>query len=139
MRVLVFGTFDPLHAGHVRFLRQARILGDSLLVVVARDSVVRNHKGREPFEPELKRLAGVSALPDVDEVILGDAHPERYELLATLNFDVLALGYDQEPDEAAVQKILDKLGKQQVRVVRLKPHQPNLYKSSLLRKRIADS
>lgn len=131
--VLVFGTFDPLHAGHEHFFKQAKALGDQLVVVVTRDSVIRQQKKREPFQPEEKRLHAVAHTPPVTTAILGDAAPETYETLRTQDFDILALGYDQLPADLPVRQLLRRLGKQQVAVVRLKPHQPTQYKSSLLR------
>ncbi len=134
MRVLAFGAFDPLHEGHRYFFRRAKKLGDYLLVVVARDSAIREDKGREPFEGEEMRLKRVAA-SGVDEVRLGDERPvnDPYRLLGELEFDVLALGYDQEPSEQKVRQELGRRNKQGVAVVRLPPHRPELYKSSYRR------
>ena len=134
MRVLAFGAFDPLHAGHAHFLHQARTLGNFLLVVVTRDSAIRAQKRREPFQPEGERVAKVAALPWVNKVTLGDAHPHYYELLRRLNFDVVVLGYDQEPSDEVVRQELNKRGKQRVEIARLKPFRPEKYKSSYIRK-----
>jgi len=46
---------------------------------------------------------------------------------------VVALGYDQKPRDAVVRKELDSRSKEHVKVVRLKPYKPHIYKSSLLR------
>lgn len=58
-RVLVFGTFDPLHAGHRSLFAQAASLGSYLAVVVARDTTIESEKGRLPAAGEgsvLRRL-----------------------------------------------------------------------------------
>jgi FAD synthetase len=133
-RVVVFGTFDPLHEGHRQFFKQAKALGTYLLVVVARDSTIRAEKGREPYESQPTRLQRVGADPAVDEVILGEKHPQQYRLLRQLAFDVIALGYDQEPGDQQVRRLLDESGKHRATVIRVKPHQPTVHKSSLLRK-----
>lgn len=132
-RVLAFGTFDLLHRGHKNFLQRAKALGDTLTVVVARDSVVTAHKHQLPYQDEQTRLRGVRRLPIVDNVLLGSATPHDYTLLATLDFDVLAVGYDQLPADDTIRHELDQRGKGHVRIVRLKPFHPEKYKTSLLR------
>lgn len=126
-RVLAFGAFDPLHEGHRDFLRQAKELGEHLTVVVAHDSAIRVYKQREPQGAEEKRLAAVKAVPYVDEVMLGRKTADRYHLLGEVEFDVLALGYNQEPSDEEVREHLNEKGKYQVKIVRCKPYQPELY------------
>lgn len=135
-RVLVFGSFDPLHAGHVNFLQQAKALGDQVTVIVAHDSALRANKRREPFQLAEARLAAVRQVPGVDQALIGDKQANKYDLLAELDFEVMALGYDQEPADAVVREELDKHGKQQVAIVRLKPYKPEKYKSTLIRKNV---
>lgn len=132
--IIVFGAFDPLHEGHKHFFQQARSLGDRLLVVVARDGSIRAHKGREAHQAEEARLAAVASAPGVDEAVLGNSQANRYDLLGQLEFDVVALGYDQLPGNEKVREELDKRGKQGVPVVRLQPYFPEKYKSTLLRR-----
>lgn len=133
-QVLAFGTFDPLHPGHEFFLGEAKKLGDELLVVVARDSFIRQVKHREPNLDEETRKSAVEKLGYVDRAILGKEWPaaDRYGLLRELTFDVIALGYDQKPDNAAVEQELAKIGRRDVLVVRLKAYQPKRFKSSLM-------
>lgn len=132
-RVIVFGAFDPLHEGHRDFFRQAKTLGDHLLVVIARDSSIRGRKNREPFQTEDQRLAAVTTVPDVDDAMLGREGGSPYALLGELEFDIVALGYDQKPADDVVRQALDRYGKDAVDIVRLKPHKPGQFKSSLLR------
>lgn len=131
--VLVFGTFDPLHAGHDDFFRQAKALGDYLLVVVARDGVIRQQKQREAFQTEAVRLAAVSAATAVDEAMLGDAQPQAYDTIRQRSFDVLAVGYDQAPTDDVIRTMLTAVGKESVPIVRLQAYKPEQYKSSYLR------
>ncbi len=74
-RTVVFtnGVFDILHAGHVEFLRQAKALGDVLVVGVNSDSSTRRLKGAQrPINGERDRLALVAALEPVDYALLFD-------------------------------------------------------------------
>lgn len=136
-RVLVFGTFDLLHKGHRAFLRQAADLGDYLLVVVARNRTVTQTKGRPPVQTAVERLAGVLSFADVDEARLADKNPKSYKLLSELTFDVLAVGYDQVPDDGEIMKLLRQAGKHSVRLVRLSAFAPHTYKTSRIRDTLA--
>jgi formyltetrahydrofolate-dependent phosphoribosylglycinamide formyltransferase len=72
---LVFtnGCFDLLHAGHVRYLEQARALGDAMVVALNSDQSVRQLKGPDrPFNPEHDRAEVMSALRAVDAVVVFD-------------------------------------------------------------------
>ena len=74
-RTIVFtnGGFDILHAGHVQFLRQARALGDVLVVGINSDGSVRRRKGAgRPINSERDRCSLVAALDMVDHVIIFD-------------------------------------------------------------------
>lgn len=136
MRVLAFGTFDPLHEGHRDFFRQAKALGTHLTVVVARDSWVGAHKGHAPHVGEKVRWQRVAAEATVDEARLGDEWPavDRWRLLGVIPFDVLALGYDQEPADDVVREALASHGRRGARLVRCQPYQAERYKSSRLKR-----
>jgi D-beta-D-heptose 7-phosphate kinase/D-beta-D-heptose 1-phosphate adenosyltransferase len=74
-KIVVFtnGMFDVLHAGHVQFLRQAKALGDVLVVGINSDRSVERLKGRgRPISSGSERKALVAALDMVDEVVLFD-------------------------------------------------------------------
>ncbi|MBI4598748.1 adenylyltransferase/cytidyltransferase family protein [Candidatus Uhrbacteria bacterium] len=94
--ILVFGTFDGIHAGHVSFLRQARLLGDRLVVVVARDITVQVLKGRPPQHTEADRLDAVRALSLVDEAVLGDETLGEYAVVRQVGPETIAIGHDQD-------------------------------------------
>ena len=96
---LVFtnGVFDLLHIGHVRYLSQARSLGDVLMVGLNSDSSVRLLKGQErPWVPELERAEVLCALSCVDYVVLFD-QTTALELVSSLQPDVYAKGGDYAP------------------------------------------
>lgn len=67
--VAVSGPFDPLHIGHVRYMQEAKKLGDRLIVILNNDNWYRI-KGREVFMKEDDRKEIIEALECVDEVIL---------------------------------------------------------------------
>ena len=95
-RSVVFtnGVFDILHAGHVRYLQEARQLGAALLVGVNDDASVRRLKGPErPFNPLADRLEVLAALECVDLVVpFAEDTPER--LLREVCPEVLVKGAD---------------------------------------------
>ena len=91
-RVLATGTFEILHPGHLTYLRCAKALGDELIVIVARDKMIK-HK-REPMIQEQQRLEMVQALSIVDMALLGSER-DIFEPLYEIKPDVVALGYDQ--------------------------------------------
>ncbi len=102
-RVLVFGTFDGLHPGHVFFLRGAKIKGDELIVGVAKDAHVQELKGRRPALIETKRMQALEKQAVVDEVYLCDAELGSFEIISNVTPDLIVLGHDQiELEEALI-------------------------------------
>ncbi len=99
--VMTNGCFDILHAGHVRYLTEARGLGDRLLVAVNDDDSVRRLKGRDrPINPLDRRMAVLAALACVDWVVpFAEDTPER--LICALGPDVLVKGGDYRPEAIA--------------------------------------
>ena len=100
-RKLVFtnGVFDILHVGHVRYLAQARSLGDALVVAVNSDRSVRELKGAgRPLTNENDRAEILAALRAVDYVTIFDDVSPR-SLIAELLPDVLVKGGDYALDQ----------------------------------------
>jgi rfaE bifunctional protein nucleotidyltransferase chain/domain len=100
-RRLVFtnGCFDLLHVGHVRYLQEARSLGDALLVAINSDRAVRELKGAgRPVMSEAERAEVLAALEAVSYVTVFDELSPR-TLIARLLPDVLAKGGDYALDE----------------------------------------
>lgn len=93
---LVFtnGCFDLLHVGHVRYLREARALGDALVVAVNGDASVRALKGpTRPINSEDDRAEVLAALECVDFVVL--FHTERVtEVVREIRPHIYAKGGD---------------------------------------------
>jgi D-beta-D-heptose 7-phosphate kinase/D-beta-D-heptose 1-phosphate adenosyltransferase len=98
---LVFtnGVFDLLHVGHVRYLAQARALGDALVVAINSDRTVRELKGPDrPVFDQAERAEILAALRSVDYVVVFDDISPR-SLIARLLPDVLVKGGDYQLDE----------------------------------------
>ena len=98
---LVFtnGVFDLLHVGHVRYLEQARALGDALVVAINSDRSVRELKGPErPVFAEAERAEILAALRNVDYVVIFDDISPR-SLIRQLLPDILVKGGDYRIDE----------------------------------------
>jgi D-beta-D-heptose 7-phosphate kinase/D-beta-D-heptose 1-phosphate adenosyltransferase len=98
---LVFsnGVFDLLHVGHVRYLQQARALGEKLVVAINSDRSVRELKGSDrPLTSETDRAEILAALAAVDYVTIFDDISPR-SLIARLLPDVLVKGGDYRLDQ----------------------------------------
>ncbi|MEM1657786.1 MAG: adenylyltransferase/cytidyltransferase family protein [Candidatus Jordarchaeales archaeon] len=96
--MMVFGTFDILHAGHLKFLEEAKKLGGEgarLVVVVARDSTVCKVRGRPPIFSEEDRRRLIEGLKPVDKAILGYEGDDMLKVVEEEKPDVIVLGYDQ--------------------------------------------
>jgi D-beta-D-heptose 7-phosphate kinase/D-beta-D-heptose 1-phosphate adenosyltransferase len=92
--VFTNGCFDILHAGHTRYLREARKLGDALILALNSDSSVRSIKGpMRPIVPEAERAEVVAALDSVDYVTVFD-ELTPLELIEFLRPDVIVKGGD---------------------------------------------
>jgi len=97
--VFTNGCFDLLHPGHIRFLQQAKALGDVLIVAINSDASVRALKGPgRPIFPERERAEMLAALEVVDYVTIFDDLTPR-ALIADLLPDVLVKGGDWRPEE----------------------------------------
>ena len=94
--VLVFGTFDGLHPGHVYFLKKAKKFGDRLVVSVARDSFVNNFKRKDPKRSETERIRDLRKSGLADEVFLSDRETGTYQLVSELKPEVICFGHDQD-------------------------------------------
>ncbi|MGO9612300.1 MAG: adenylyltransferase/cytidyltransferase family protein [Dissulfurispiraceae bacterium] len=128
IRVVCAGTFDFLHLGHLEFLRQAKSLGDDLIVIVARDETVKRIKGFIPTHNEQLRKQNVEQTRIPDSVILGNLGADLFQVLRDLAPDIIALGYDQRVSEHELSERFP-----ECKIIRLRPFQPEKYKSSFFR------
>ncbi|MEU5779700.1 D-glycero-beta-D-manno-heptose 1-phosphate adenylyltransferase [Micromonospora lupini] len=113
-RSVVFtnGCFDVLHPGHVRYLEQARALGDLLIVAVNSDGSVRRLKGPDrPVNPVEDRGALLAALSCVDHVVVFEEDSPS-ALIEAVRPDVYVKGGDYPPELVPEAPLVRRLGGQ---------------------------
>ena len=99
VKVAVSGYFDPIHIGHLEYLKMAKDLGDYLIVIVNNDYQSNLKKGKS-FMNELDRVEIVKALKLVDEVFLSiDKDRTVCKSLKKLKPDIFANGGDRSSEE----------------------------------------
>ncbi|MFH1375463.1 MAG: adenylyltransferase/cytidyltransferase family protein [Patescibacteria group bacterium] len=130
-KVLLFGTFDNLHPGHRDFFRQAAKLGD-VIAIIARDKNVKKIKGAYPHARERSRLLSVARDKNVFKAMLGDRN-DFLRPVERIQPDIIALGHDQQTFTVGALKRELKSRKLTPKIVRLKSHQPQKFKSSILK------
>jgi rfaE bifunctional protein nucleotidyltransferase chain/domain len=116
--IVVFtnGVFDLLHPGHVRYLQDARRLGDALIVGVNSDRSARGNKGPErPITPERERAEILLALDCVDAAAIFD-ESTPLSLVTAIQPDVLVKGADWGPDHIVGREVVEARGGRVVRM-----------------------
>lgn len=131
-RVLVAGTFDIIHPGHVHLLNRAYELGLPY-VVVARDESVLRYKGRPPLLSEQDRLTVVSSLKPVYRAMLGDK-VDQLKPVVDNRPDIVLLGPDQPVDEVQLARELERRGLASTRVLRLRERLDEYSSTKLIRR-----
>jgi rfaE bifunctional protein nucleotidyltransferase chain/domain len=117
--VVVFtnGVFDLVHPGHIRYLQEARALGDALIVAINSDRSVHTNKGPgRPVNPEGERAELLRALACVDVVTIFD-ETTPHAVVSRVQPDILVKGADWGPDEIVGRDVVEARGG---RVVRLR-------------------
>jgi cytidyltransferase-like protein len=97
--VAVSGGFDPLHIGHVRMFKEAKALGDKLLIILNNDNWLKKKKGYS-FMPEAERKEVIENIKWVDEVVLTGHKPDPEDMSVALDLkklkpDIFANGGDR--------------------------------------------
>jgi D-beta-D-heptose 7-phosphate kinase/D-beta-D-heptose 1-phosphate adenosyltransferase len=114
--VFTNGVFDLLHPGHIRYLHDARQLGDALIVGVNSDRSVRVNKGSErPVTPEAERAEILVALEYVDAVAIFDEDTPA-EIIKCVQPDVLVKGADWGADNIVGRDTIEARGGRVVRM-----------------------
>ena len=102
-KVFISGCYDILHGGHIQFFREARALGNHLTVCFASDKVLWAHKKRRSSLPQDHKLALMTALEMVDQVVIGDYNElglDFKEHFLQIEPDVLAVTVDDQYADA---------------------------------------
>ena len=114
--VFTNGVFDLLHPGHVRYLREARALGDALIVAVNSDMSVRSNKGPDrPINPESERAELLLALASVDAAVIFDEETPQ-AIIGRIKPDILVKGADWGPDNIVGRDAVEERGGRVVRI-----------------------
>ncbi|MFZ2167302.1 MAG: adenylyltransferase/cytidyltransferase family protein [Minisyncoccia bacterium] len=114
--VAISGGFDPIHIGHVRMFKEAKALGDELVVILNNDHWLVNKKGFS-FMPEDERKEIIESIAGVDRVVItdhvpGDADRSVCRALREIQPHIFANGGDRKPDGDPVPEVevCDELG-----------------------------
>ena len=95
MKIIVNGTFDILHRGHLEMLHYAKSLGDYLLVCIDSDERVKQLKGPErPINNQSDRMFMLNSLKCVDYVKIFNTKDELIDLIKLYNPDIMVKGSD---------------------------------------------
>jgi rfaE bifunctional protein nucleotidyltransferase chain/domain len=114
--VFTNGVFDLLHPGHIRYLQDARRLGDALIVGLNSDRSVRANKGADrPITPETERAEILQALECVDAVAIFDEETPA-AIITRIQPDVLVKGADWGPDNIVGRDTVEARGGRVVRM-----------------------
>ena len=118
-RVVVFtnGVFDILHPGHIRYLRDARALGDCLIVGVNSDRSVKalGKAPDRPINPEHERAEVLSALASVDATVIFD-EDTPHEIISAIQPDILVKGADWGENAIVGRDVVEARGGRVVRI-----------------------
>jgi D-beta-D-heptose 7-phosphate kinase/D-beta-D-heptose 1-phosphate adenosyltransferase len=114
--VFTNGVFDLLHPGHIRYLQDARALGDVLIVGINSDRSVRTNKGPDrPITHEAERAEVLAALECVDAVAIFDEDTPA-AIIKRISPDVLVKGADWGPDNIVGRDTVEARGGRVVRM-----------------------
>jgi rfaE bifunctional protein nucleotidyltransferase chain/domain len=115
--VFTNGVFDLLHPGHVRYLRDARAMGDLLIVGVNSDRSARalGKAPDRPINPEHERAEVLAALASVDAVVVFDEETP-HAIITALQPDILVKGADWGADAIVGRDVVEARGGKVVRI-----------------------
>lgn len=139
-RVLIAGTFDLIHAGHIYLISKAAKLGD-VYVVVATDRNRELFSGELPIIPQEQRLEVIKSIKDVKEARLGRNDNDTLKTVEEINPHIILLGPDQRYSIDILKKGLKEKGLNHIEVKRLEKYYDKyeLHSSSLIKHKIIES
>jgi D-glycero-beta-D-manno-heptose 1-phosphate adenylyltransferase len=116
--VFTNGVFDILHPGHIRYLRDARALGELLIVGVNSDRSVKalGKASDRPINPQHERAEVLSAVASVDAVVIFD-EDTPHEIISAVQPDILVKGADWGANEIVGRDTVEARGGRVVRIV----------------------
>jgi len=138
-KILIAGTFDILHPGHIFLINEAAKLGD-VYVIVATDKNREKFAGKPPIIPEEQRLEVIKSIKNVKVAKLGRQDNDTIQTVAEINPDLILLGPDQKFDIELLEKGLNDKGLKNIEVKRLETYYKKyeLHSSSLIKQKVID-
>ncbi|MCH6255352.1 adenylyltransferase/cytidyltransferase family protein [Puniceicoccaceae bacterium K14] len=134
-KIFVSGCYDILHGGHIQFFKEARSLGDHLTVSFASDKVLWAHKKRRTSLPQDHKLALMTSLDVVDEVVIGDSHEIGLDFkdhFLKIRPDVLAVTDDDKYSKVK-RKLCEQIGAEYTILPKTPPQFTPVSTSSIVR------
>lgn len=138
-KIVVTGTFDLLHPGHVFLINEAAKLGD-VYVIISRDENVKKFKGVNPTLSEEQRLEIIQSIKNVKKAVFGKKDSDYLKIVEELNPDIIMLGPNQKVTIKMIKDGLNDKGLKNVKVIRLEKlyDKYEFHSSSLIKKKIID-
>ncbi|NHJ20409.1 MAG: FAD synthase [Candidatus Lokiarchaeota archaeon] len=136
-KVLIAGTFDLIHPGHIYLINEAAKMGD-VYVIVATDKNRKLYSGEIPVIPENQRLEVIRSVKNVKEARLGRSDNDTLKTVEEINPDIILLGPDQKYNLETLKHGLREKGLDHIEVKRLEIYYDKykLHSSSLIKKKI---
>jgi len=137
--VLIAGTFDLLHPGHIYLINEAAKMGD-VYVIVATDQNRKLYSGESPIIPENQRLEVMMNVKNVKEARLGRSDNDTLKTVEEISPDIILLGPDQKYDQETLKQGLVEKGLNNIIVKRLDTYYDKyeLHSSNLIKKKIIE-
>lgn len=134
-KIFISGCYDILHGGHIQFFKEAKALGDHLTVSFASDKVLWAHKQRRTSIPQDHKLALITSIDIVDDVVIGDCDEvglDFKEHFLRIQPDILAVTEDDQYAEIK-QNLCAQIGAQYVVLPKTPPQFTPVSTSSIVR------
>lgn len=126
IKVFVSGCYDILHGGHIEFFRQAKSLGDYLVVCIASDKVLELYKKKAPSMPLAHKIAILEALEMVDEVVISSDYTIGMDFVThfkKIRPDILAVTDDDKFSDQK-KELCDEMGTRYVQLGKTLSYDP---------------
>ena len=138
-KVLIAGTFDLVHPGHIYLINEAAKLGD-VYVIVATDKNRELYSGEAPIVPEDQRLAVMKSIKNVKDAKLGRHDNDTLKTVEEIQPDIVLLGPNQKYSSRTLKKGLKEIGFNDIEVRRLETYYEKfeLHSSSLIKQKIIE-
>jgi len=134
--VMTFGTFDHTHNWHLTYLTAARIHGDHLITIIARNETVKKIKGNEPVLNETQRMKAVQNFHIPNHSVQFGDNKNVYQCLDDREPKVVYLWYDQHSFDEGILAYCQENNVLAPEIIRWTPHEPEKYKSSIIKKNL---